>query len=125
VQSRHARLTIDETGQSKLPGFYEKRITKKGPPEEAALSLEEANSLQVSGIFDLGGDRVELVVQRIAEGASADHDGERDESGDQAVFDSGRTAVVTQKILHQVTHYQTLFSLLQPGHSTAHDLRIS
>jgi hypothetical protein len=59
-----------------------------GPPSRQAQTWWRPSPNSAGRAVQLGGNTAELVVQRIAETAGSDHDGERDQGSDQAVLNS-------------------------------------
>src|SRR3954464_15594860 len=58
----------------------------------------------LAGGVQRGGNAGELRVQRVAESAGADDDGERDEGSDQAIFDSRRAGLILDKARKKLGH---------------------
>src|SRR4051794_18280284 len=81
---------------------------EKGPPRGSPFPVRNLDTQQYSGSgaagVQGGSDRGELGVDCIAERAGAGDDGERDESGDQTIFDSGRAGFVLHKTCKKVRH---------------------
>ena len=72
---------------------------KKGPGSTGALMSKINRRLLQRGV-----DRGELVVQVAAEAVDDGDNGERDASGDQAVFNSSSAGLVLHKTRNKILH---------------------
>src|SRR6266702_4354818 len=102
----HVRLTIDEARKRKdaCVGYYIKKGPQRCSPfPERILNTQQYGRSAAAGV-QRGTDRGELGVDCIAESAGAGDDGERDESGDQTIFNSGRAGFVLHETCKKVRH---------------------
>lgn len=96
--------------------FIGSHVKERSHPKAAPNTL----CCNVGGLWQFAGinrsaDSRELGVQRGAERGGADHDGERDESGDQTILDSCSARFVLHKVLDESSHWVFLFAPVVTG----------
>jgi hypothetical protein len=81
---------------------------RKGPDADPSRSAFVLALLKLKKLFDGVADVVERGADPNAQGACAANDCDRDQRGDQSIFDSGCPGLVFHKPLHKRPHSQDL-----------------